>query len=71
MSTIFIYNRLIEMRNTEKAILLISEDLDELLLLCDRVYIMYKGCIAGEFTRNQFNSYEIGSLMTGATSTND
>ncbi len=46
-------------------VLLISEDLDEILTLADRIAVMYEGAIAGETTRADANVEEIGLLMAG------
>jgi simple sugar transport system ATP-binding protein len=45
--------------------LLISEDLDEILLLADRVIVMCGGRILGEFSADAVNREEIGMLMGG------
>jgi general nucleoside transport system ATP-binding protein len=47
-------------------VLLISEDLDELLSLSDRLAVLYSGKIVGEFKPSETDNYEIGHLMTGA-----
>jgi simple sugar transport system ATP-binding protein len=46
-------------------VLLISEDLDEILLLADRIAVMYEGAIAGETSREDADVEEIGLLMAG------
>ena len=46
-------------------ILLISEDLDEILALADRVVVMYEGAIVGEATPGKTTVEEIGLLMAG------
>jgi simple sugar transport system ATP-binding protein len=46
-------------------VLLISEDLDEILELADRVLVMYEGRILGEFAAERANVEEIGLLMAG------
>jgi general nucleoside transport system ATP-binding protein len=46
-------------------VLLISEDLDEILLLADRVAVMYEGAIVGETPREEADVEEIGLLMAG------
>jgi simple sugar transport system ATP-binding protein len=51
-------------RDEGTAILLISEDLDELLALSDRVIVMYHGQNVGETTPAQADIHEIGFLMT-------
>jgi simple sugar transport system ATP-binding protein len=47
------------------AVLLISEDLDEILALADRIAVMYEGAIVGETPRADADVEEIGLLMAG------
>jgi len=47
------------------AVLMISEDLDEILLLADRIAVMYEGAIAGERDARLATVEEIGLLMAG------
>ena len=47
------------------AILLISEELDEILALADRVDVMYEGRIVGSFPVDAADIEQIGLLMTG------
>ena len=47
------------------AILLVSEDLDELRALSDRILVLYEGEIAGEFEAGAATIEEIGLLMAG------
>ncbi|MSO58329.1 MAG: ABC transporter ATP-binding protein [Thermoleophilia bacterium] len=49
------------------AILLLSEDLDEVLTLADRVLVMYEGTIAGERDARTARVEELGLLMAGIT----
>ncbi|MGH2970974.1 MAG: ABC transporter ATP-binding protein [Gaiellaceae bacterium] len=46
-------------------VLLISEDLDEILTLADRIAVMYEGAIVGEAAREAADVEEIGLLMAG------
>jgi general nucleoside transport system ATP-binding protein len=46
-------------------VLLISEDLDEILTLADRIAVMYEGTIVGETERAEADVEEIGLLMAG------
>jgi general nucleoside transport system ATP-binding protein len=46
-------------------VLLISEDLDEILALADRIVVMYEGRIVGERDADQANVEELGLLMAG------
>jgi general nucleoside transport system ATP-binding protein len=50
------------------AILLLSEDLDEILALADRVLVMYEGAIAGEVDASVATVEELGYLMAGGAS---
>ncbi len=61
----FVYQKLIEHASTGAATLLISEDLDELLLISHRIAVMYRGRIVGILPRERFEKYEIGRLMSG------
>jgi simple sugar transport system ATP-binding protein len=47
-------------------VLLISEDLDELLMLADRIAVMYAGRIVGELDANATDKGQLGLLMAGA-----
>jgi general nucleoside transport system ATP-binding protein len=47
------------------AVLLISEDLDEILMLADRIAVMYEGAIVGERDARVATVEEIGLLMAG------
>ena len=47
------------------ATLLISEDLDELLALCDRIAVIYEGQIMEILDRNETSAEELGLLMAG------
>jgi simple sugar transport system ATP-binding protein len=52
-------------RNAGVGILLVSEDLDEILELSDRVLVIFKGKIVGEVARNEFDRVAIGAMMAG------
>ena len=47
------------------AVLLISEDLDEVMTLADRIAVMYEGEIVGEVDARTATVEEIGLLMAG------
>jgi simple sugar transport system ATP-binding protein len=53
-------------RDRGGGVLLVSEDLDELLRVSDRLLVMYRGRIVGQLGRAEFDAYRIGSLMAGA-----
>jgi simple sugar transport system ATP-binding protein len=60
-----VHNLLIEQRDAGAAILLISEDLDELLSLSDRLIVMYEGRIVGEMPAEGADIHTIGLMMAG------
>jgi len=47
------------------AVLLISEDLDELMALSDRLLVMYEGEIVGEMPTEEASAERLGLLMAG------
>jgi simple sugar transport system ATP-binding protein len=59
-------SRLIEARNDGVAVLLVSFELDELFALSDRILVLFRGEIVGEFARDAFDRARIGALMAGA-----
>jgi len=63
----FAHQLLMQSRNRGASVLLISEDLDELLLLSDHLAVLYQGTVVGTFKAKEFNPLEIGLLMTGGT----
>jgi general nucleoside transport system ATP-binding protein len=64
-ATEYIHKRLIEQRNQGMAILLISEDLDEILALADRIAVMYEGEIVGVVPPDT-EPQDLGLMMAGA-----
>ena len=61
---------LLAARGRQAAVLLCSEDLEELLALSDRVAVITSGRIVGSFERAEAELNEIGRLMTGAGASN-
>ena len=57
--------RIMAARNAGAAVLLMSEDLDEVMELADRVLVMSEGCIAYECAAAEADSAEIGRRMGG------
>jgi ABC-type uncharacterized transport system ATPase subunit len=57
--------RIMAARNTGTAVLLVSEDLDEILELADRIVVMHEGQIVHETPAAGANAQEIGSYMLG------
>jgi general nucleoside transport system ATP-binding protein len=65
-STLAAQKALVESSEKGIGILLISEDLDELFLLSDRLIVLLGGSIVATRLPHDTNSYEIGHLMTGS-----
>jgi simple sugar transport system ATP-binding protein len=61
----FVHGRLLDARRRGAAILLISEDLDELLRLADRVSVMHRGRLSASMPTSGVTVRELGLLMTG------
>ncbi len=61
----FIFKKMIEIRSQGKAVLWINSDLDELMILADRIGVFYNGELRGIFNRDEFDKYLIGSKMIG------
>jgi ABC-type uncharacterized transport system ATPase subunit len=60
----FVHRRLVEQRDSGKAVLLVSLELDEILSLSDRILVLYEGRIAGEFPPD-VSEEDLGIAMTG------
>ncbi|ALV61807.1 Ribose ABC transport system, ATP-binding protein RbsA [Thermococcus sp. 2319x1] len=64
-STEYIRNYLIKLRNENKAVLLVSADLDEVLQLSDRMAIIYEGQFVGIAKPEEVTEEQIGLMMGG------
>jgi simple sugar transport system ATP-binding protein len=63
----FVHEQLAGMRSEGTGILLLSEDLDELLTLSDRLAVLYEGRVVGRLERSEFEDRaRIGRLIAGA-----
>lgn len=61
-----IHQRLMDVRNRGGAVLLISEDLDELLALSDRIAVMSGGKVVHEADARQADRNRLGAFMGGS-----
>jgi len=59
---------LLRLREKGSAVLLVSEDLDEIMALSDRIAVMFNGKIVGVRESGETSSQEIGLMMAGVTS---
>lgn len=66
-ATRFVREQILAARDAGTAVFLVSEDLEELAALCDRLAVIYRGQITGIINDPQSASFEtIGLLMAGA-----
>jgi simple sugar transport system ATP-binding protein len=66
-ATEYIRTILMQQRTKGVAILLISEDLDEIMALSDRIAVLYEGRVMGIVDRAAAQVEELGLMMAGAT----
>jgi general nucleoside transport system ATP-binding protein len=59
----FIHRRIVEMRDAGTAVLLVSAELDEIFTLADRIGVLFRGRLVGEFDRADATRETIGLLM--------
>jgi general nucleoside transport system ATP-binding protein len=59
----FIHRRIVEMRDEGTAVLLISAELDEIFTLSDRIGVLYRGELVGQFDRQDATRDRVGLLM--------
>jgi simple sugar transport system ATP-binding protein len=61
----YIHQRILQERERGAGILLISEDLDEVFALSDRIVVIYEGVIMGEVSGEDASREQIGLWMSG------
>jgi simple sugar transport system ATP-binding protein len=61
----YIHQRLLQERERGAGILLISEDLDEIFALSDRIVVLFEGEIMGEAPGATASREQIGLWMSG------
>ena len=62
----YIHKQLVAQRDSGKAVLLVSLELDEVMDVPDRILVMYEGEIVGEFDPKTTTQEELGLYMAGA-----
>lgn len=60
-----IYKLMVALAREKKGLVMVSSELPELVGMCDRIYVMCKGRIAGELKRSEFSQERIMKLATG------
>ena len=63
-----IYKLMTEVAQAGKAVVMVSSELPELIGMCDRIYVMCEGHIAGELSREEFSQEAIMMYATGTHS---
>jgi simple sugar transport system ATP-binding protein len=63
----YVQTRLDEARARGAAILLISEDLEELLAMCDRIAVIYRGRLSRPLPADGLDLRRVGLMMAGAS----
>ncbi|HEY6045880.1 MAG TPA: ABC transporter ATP-binding protein [Pyrinomonadaceae bacterium] len=61
----FIHRKIVELRDSGCAVLLVSAELEEVTALSDRLLVIHKGQIVGEVDPKLTSNEEIGLMMTG------
>ena len=69
-ATSFIREQICQARDQGLAVLWISEDLDELLMVADRIAVIFDGRIVGILTQEEASISLIGQMMTGMENKN-
>jgi simple sugar transport system ATP-binding protein len=65
-ATDYVRSKLLEQRARGAAVLLLSEDLDEIRALSDRIAVIYEGQITGTFAAGEVDLETLGLYMSGA-----
>ena len=61
----FVHKYLVEQRNRNRAVLLVSFELDEIMSLSDRIEVIFDGRIAGSVPGKDADEKELGFMMAG------
>ena len=65
-----IRGELLKLRDTGCGVLVVSEELDELFEICDRLYVMAKGQMSPSLSRAEATVEQVGLWMSGLWSEN-
>jgi len=59
----YVHGEILSMRGADRAVLLISADLEELFLIADRILVMHRGQIVADLVTERTNIEEVGRYM--------
>lgn len=62
----YIHSQLVAQRDSGKAVLLVSFEMDEVMDVSDRILVMYEGELVGQFDPKHITVEELGLYMAGA-----
>ena len=62
----FIHKQIVKTRDNNKAVLLVSLELDEVMNLSDRILVMYEGEIVANLNPKETTIQELGLYMAGS-----
>jgi general nucleoside transport system ATP-binding protein len=60
----YVHRKILELRAQDRAVVVVTSDLDEATALSDVIYVLYRGAFAG-VVRPPFSRHELGILMGG------
>jgi simple sugar transport system ATP-binding protein len=67
----FVHRRILAERDSGKAVLLVSMELEEIMSLSDRILVVYEGRVVAEFEGGSVTEEELGYYMTGGKGSQD
>lgn len=62
----YIHQQLVRVRDEDKGVLLVSLEIDEVMMVSDRILVIYEGELVGEFDPNETTVEELGLYMSGS-----
>ncbi len=62
----YIHKQLVRVRDENKAVLLVSLEIDEVMSVSDRIIVIYEGELVGEFDAKTASVEELGLYMSGS-----
>ena len=62
----YIHKQLVRVRDENKGVLLVSLEIDEVMMVSDRILVIYEGELVGEFDPNETTVEELGLYMSGS-----
>jgi general nucleoside transport system ATP-binding protein len=67
----FVHRRILEARDNDTAVLLVSAELEEVMSLSDRIAVLYEGKIVGTVNGSEATEEQLGLMMAGITDEDD